>query len=131
MSEQIPAAAQHLFDKPNFGHVVTLMHDGTPQTTPVWVGREGDVVTFNTAKGRAKHTNLVRDDRIAVSVVNTEQPYEWAQVRGRAEMVDDTDNAHIQSMSQKYLGREYPYLQPGEERVIVRIIPDKVIHAGG
>jgi len=131
MSEQIPEAAHHLFDEPNFAHVVTLMPDGSPQTTPVWVGREGDVVVFNTAKGRVKHDNLVRDPRVAVSVHNREQPYEWAQIRGRAELVDDPDNAHIQAMSHKYLGKDYPFLQPGEQRLIVRITPDHVTYAGG
>ncbi len=131
MTEQIPQAAHHLFDDVNFAHVVTLNDDGSPQTTPVWVGREGDLVVFNTAKGRVKHRNLERDPRVAVSIVNKDQPYEWVQVRGTVQMEDDTDNAHIEAMAQKYLGGPYPFHQQGEQRVIVRITPDKVTHAGG
>jgi len=126
MSETIPDAAHKLLDEPNYAHVVTLMADGMPQPTPVWIGRDGDVAVFNTAKGRTKHINLVRDNRIAMSVTDADDPYVYLQIRGRAEFVDDGAIDHINAMAQKYLGRDYPWLQEGEERVIVRIVPEAV-----
>lgn len=128
MSDTIPEAAHHLLDDPNFAHVVTLMHDGMPQTTPVWIARDGDVALFNTAKGRAKYNNLQRDPRVALSIHGEDQPYEYIQIRGRAEFADDTDYAHINKMSNKYTGRDYGNLQPGEQRVIVRVVPDAVYY---
>lgn len=130
MTETIPDAARPLLDRPNFAHVVTLMPDGMPQTTPVWIARDGDVAVFNTAKGRVKHENLVRDNRIALSVTDAEDPYVYLQIRGRAEFVDDGAIDHINAMSQKYLGRDYPHFQAGEERIIVRIAPEAVQFRG-
>ncbi|MDQ3451489.1 MAG: PPOX class F420-dependent oxidoreductase [Actinomycetota bacterium] len=127
MSEPIPADAYPLLDDRNFAHIVTLMPDGMPQTTPVWIDRDGDVVVFNTAKGRAKHRNLVRDPRIAISVCAADNPYSYLQVRGRAELVDEGADDHIDKMARKYIGKErYPFSQPGEERVIVRVTADAV-----
>jgi PPOX class probable F420-dependent enzyme len=129
--ETIPAAAQRLLDEPNFAHVVTLMADGTPQTTPVWIDRDGDVAVFNTAKGRVKHENLVRDPRVALSVLSPDNPYAYLQVRGRAEFVDEGAREHIDKLSNKYLGKAYPSLQPGEQRVIVRVVAEDVDFHGG
>jgi PPOX class probable F420-dependent enzyme len=127
MTQKIPAAAHGLLDDVNFAHVVTLMPDGMPQTTPVWIDRDGDVVVFNTAKGRAKHRNLVRDPRIALSVCAADNPYSYLQVRGRAELVEEGAREHIDKMARKYIGKErYPFSQPGEERIIVRITPESV-----
>ncbi|MBA3621544.1 MAG: PPOX class F420-dependent oxidoreductase [Actinomycetota bacterium] len=127
MTQKIPAAAHGLLDDANFAHVVTLMPDGMPQTTPVWIDRDGDVVVFNTAKGRAKHRNLVRDPRIALSVCAADNPYSYLQVRGRAELVEEGAREHIDKMARKYIGKErYPFSQPGEERIIVRITPESV-----
>lgn len=130
MSETLPSESHALLDQPNFAHVVTLMRDGTPQSTPVWIDRDGDVVVFNTAKGRAKHRNLVRDPRITVSVHDANNPYRYLQVRGRAEFVDEGADAHIDAMAKKYLGKDrYPMHSDDEERVIVRVVPDAVVFA--
>jgi PPOX class probable F420-dependent enzyme len=95
--------------------------------SPVWVARDGDgTVVFNTAKGRVKHRNLVRDPRIALSVHDQDNPYAYLQVRGTAELVDAGAREHIDEMSRKYLGKDYPFLSEGEERVIVRITPEAV-----
>lgn len=127
MSESIPEAAYRVLDDVNFAHVVTLLRDGMPQTTPVWMHREDGIPIFNTARGRVKHDNLLRDPRIAFSVHDHTNPYVYLQVRGTVEMVDDADNAGIQAMSQKYLGRAYPHLREGEERVTVRVVPTDVV----
>jgi len=126
----IPEAAYHLLDDVNYAHVVTLFADGSPQTTPVWIARDGDVVVFNTAKGRTKHRNLLRDPRIALSVHQHDNPYEYLQVSGTAEFVDEGAGQHIDEMSRKYTGGDYSFLQPGEERVIVRVTPTRVQHNG-
>lgn len=125
MSEPIPEAAYRLLDDVNYAHVVTLMPDGMPQTTPVWMDREGGVPSFSTAKGRVKHDNLVRDPRIAFSMVDHTNPSCYLQVRGRAELVDDVDYAYMKAINQKYLGRD-PSPPAGEERVVVRVIPSEV-----
>jgi PPOX class probable F420-dependent enzyme len=133
MTARIPEAAFPLLDGKNFAHVVTLMDDGSPQVSPVWVARDGeDTVVFNTAKGRVKHRNLARDPRIALSVHDQGNPYSYLQVRGRAELIDAGAREHIDEMSRKYLGKAYPLsnLAEGEERVIVRVAVEAVDHRG-
>jgi PPOX class probable F420-dependent enzyme len=129
MPETIPEAAFPLFDGTNFAHVATVMEDGSPQVSPVWVARDGDeAVVFNTAKGRVKHRNIERNPHIALSVHDQDNPYTYVQVRGRAELVDEGAREHIDEMSRKYFGKDYPLenLREGEERVIVRVIPESV-----
>jgi PPOX class probable F420-dependent enzyme len=127
MSAEIPEVAWSLFDEPNLAHVATLMPDGSPQSTPVWVERDGNTVLFNTARGRAKPRNLERDPRVAISAHDRDDPYRYAQVRGVAELVDEGATDHIHKLSQKYRGRDYSdNLRPGERRVIVRITPTSV-----
>lgn len=127
MPESIPKDAYRVVDEPNFAHVATVMADGTPQTTPVWIDRDGDTLVFNTAKGRAKHRNLERDPRVAVSIVDGDDPYRYLQVRGRAEFIEEGADDHIDKMAKKYLGKdEYPFRKTGEQRIIVRIRPEAV-----
>jgi PPOX class probable F420-dependent enzyme len=127
--ESIPQAAFPLLDATNFAHVATVMEDGSPQVSPVWVARDGDeAVVFNTAKGRVKHRNIERNPQIALSVHDQDDPYTYVQVRGRAELVDEGARDHIDEMSRKYTGKDYPVsnMKDGEERVIVRVIPESV-----
>jgi PPOX class probable F420-dependent enzyme len=129
---EIPQAAWSLFDEPNFAHLATLQVDGSPQSTPVWVERDGNVVLFNSARGRAKVRNLERDPRVALSVHDRDDPYRYVQVRGVAELVDDGAVEHIHALSQKYRGRDYSdRLQPGEQRVTVRVTPLAVSYKPG
>lgn len=122
----IPEDATAILDGVNYGHVATVQEDGSPQVTPVWIERDGDVVVFNTAKGRRKHRNLVRDPRVAISVHDQANPYTYIQVRGTVEMVDDPDKAVINRLANKYMGQDYPPTPPGEERVTVRLTVDAV-----
>jgi PPOX class probable F420-dependent enzyme len=125
---EIPPEAQHLLKGKHFAHVATLMPDGSPQVSPVWVDIEEGKVLFNTAEGRLKPQNLRRDPRVAVSIVNQENPYENVLIRGRAvEVTQDDADDHIDSLANRYMGVDkYPLRQPGEERVIVKIEPEKV-----
>jgi PPOX class probable F420-dependent enzyme len=127
---QIPAEARHLFEGTNFAHVATLNPDGSPQVSPVWVGIEGDLVVFNTAAGRVKPRNLERDERVAVSIINQENPYENILVQGRvAEITNEGADDDIDALAKRYMGvDEYPLRQPGEVRLLVKITPERVTH---
>jgi PPOX class probable F420-dependent enzyme len=121
-----------LFRDKNWGTVVTLREDGSPHATPVWIDTDGEHVLFNTAIGRAKERHLRRDPRIAVTVMRADDPQSgYVSVTGTAELSEDGAKDHIDKLAKKYLGLdEYPYLQPGERRVIVTITPDKVDSMG-
>ena len=125
---EIPKAYLDLFSKPAFAHLVTLMPDGSPQVTPVWVDLDGNTVIINTAKGRLKDRNMKRDPRVAVEVSDPANPYRYVQVRGRvSNITEDGGDAHIDKMAKKYLGKDkYPFAQPGEVRVLYKIAPEFV-----
>ena len=127
----IPDEAKHLFENKDFAHIATLNSDGSPQVSAVWVGLDGDYVTFNTAEGRLKTKNLARDGRVALSITNQENPYENLIVQGKVvEMTHDGADADIDALAKRYLDADsYPFRQEGEERVIVKIEPEKVNHA--
>ncbi len=120
--------AKELIDKKAFAHVATLMDDGSPQVTPVWVDYEGDDLYINTAEGRLKADNLRRDPRVALSMTNPEDTYDMVTVRGRAaEITQEGADEHIDALAKKYLDADtYPNRRPGEVRLKVRIEPEKV-----
>jgi PPOX class probable F420-dependent enzyme len=127
MAEKIPTEARHLLEGANLAHVSTLNEDGSPQTSPVWIDHEDGRPVFNTAKGRVKPENIQRDSRVSFSIHNQENPYESILVQGRAEIEEEGADEHIDKLAKKYLGEdEYPFRQPGEERLIVRVTPEKV-----
>ena len=105
------------------------MPDGSPQVTPVWVDTDGEAVVFNTAKGRIKHRNLVRDPRVAVSVADPNQLYRIVVVRGRAELIEEGAVEHISELARKYRGADFD-LPAGQERVIVRVTAEHVHRRG-
>ncbi|HEY2541691.1 MAG TPA: PPOX class F420-dependent oxidoreductase [Gaiellaceae bacterium] len=116
----------------NWGTVTTLRKDGSPHSTPVWIDTDGENVIFNTSAGRAKERHLRRDPRVSVVVLPAEdQQSGYVSVTGTAELSEDGAVEHIDKLAKKYLGQEkYPYLQPGEQRLIVRIKPEKVDSLG-
>jgi len=132
MSQVIPEKYADLLEKPAFGNLGTLMPDGSPQVTPVWVDFDGKHVLVNSAKGRLKDKNMRRDPRVSVSLQDPANPYRYLEIRGK--VVDITEKGaddHINKMSQKYLGKPvYPYRQPGEVRVLYKIEPKKVSSMG-
>ena len=129
---EIPQAYRDLFDKKSFAHVATVGADGSPQVTPVWIDQEGQYIRFNTARGRVKTRNLERTPKIALSVQDPENPYRYIQVRGRVvEVTEKGADAHIDALAKKYLGQDrYPYRQPGEVRVMVKVMPEKIQSMG-
>ena len=127
-----PDKYRDLFDKKAFGSFTTLMPDGSPQTTPVWVDyRDGDV-WVNSAVGRQKDRNVKRDPRVAIAIIDPDNPYRYVEVRGRVrEITQDGADAHIDAMAKKYLGQDkYPYRQPGEQRVLYKIEILKTVGVG-
>jgi len=132
MSEAIPAKYRDLFSKKAFASLATLMPDGKPQVTPVWCDVEGDLVLINTAKGRQKDRNLRRDPRVALSLIDPDNPYRYLELRGRVvEITEQGAAAHIDKMAKKYLGVDkYPYKNPDEVRVIFKIQPEHATMMG-
>ncbi|WP_218000643.1 PPOX class F420-dependent oxidoreductase [Nocardia higoensis] len=119
-------ATRELLDGRNFATVATLNPDGDPQTSVVWILREGDTVLFSSTTDRQKVRNLARDPRISLTVLDTANPYRTVEIRGTAELVEDRDHAAQQAVSHKYLGEDSPPDPEGTVRVIVRVIPQKV-----
>jgi PPOX class probable F420-dependent enzyme len=132
MAATIPEQFKDLFGKVAFAHLATLMADGSPQVTPVWVDYDGAHVRVNSAKGRIKDKNMRRDKRVALSIQDPENPYRYLAIRG--EVVEITENgadAHIDALAKKYLGKDrYPFRSSAEVRVIYKIRPDKVSTSG-
>lgn len=128
MSQSIPDKYRDLFAKRAFASLSTLMPDGSPQVTPVWVDLEGDLVIVNTAHGRQKDKNMRRDPRVAMAIIDPENPYRYLEIRGRvAEITEEGADAHIDKMAKKYLGADkYPYRQPSETRVMFKIQAQRV-----
>jgi PPOX class probable F420-dependent enzyme len=128
----IPEQFKDLFTKVAFAHLATLMADGSPHVTPVWVDYDGANVRVNSAKGRVKDKNMRRDKRVALSIQDPANPYRYIAVRGEvAEITENGADAHIDSLAKKYLGKErYPFRSPGEVRLIYKIRPDKVSTSG-
>jgi PPOX class probable F420-dependent enzyme len=126
----IPDEANHLLEGKHFAHVATINSDGTPQVSAVWIGRDGDLVTFNTAEGRIKTNNLHANPAVAISITNEENPYENLIIQGKVvEMTEDGADEDIDALAKRYLDADsYPFRQPGEERVLVKIEPEKVNH---
>ncbi len=132
MAEQIPEKYLDLLKKKAFANLGTIMRDGSPQVTPVWVDFDGKFVRLNSALGRVKDKNMRRDPRVSLSIQDPENPYRHLEIRGKvAEITQNGADDHINSLSQKYLGKPvYPFRQPGEVRVTYKIEPEKVSSTG-
>jgi len=115
-----------LLDRPNFAHLATLMADGAPHVDPVWVGRDGDLVLVGTGESTLKAMNSDRDSRVALSVVDFDNPYEEAQIRGRVvERRLDEGCTLMDPISVKYTGAPFPLRDPAG-RVVLVIEADRV-----
>lgn len=117
---------KQLIDRPNFAHLATLMPDGSPQSVPVWIGREGERLIVCTGEGSLKAKNTRRDPRVALSIVDFTNPYEEVQIRGRVvERRADSDFKTMDQVSHKYTGKPFPFRNP-EGRVTLVIEVEKV-----
>lgn len=127
---QIPDAVRDKLNEPHFWHLVTLNEDGTAASTPVWAHVDGDDVIVNTALGRVKEQNVRRDPRVTLSMHENDNPYSWIEIRGKVRELVEGQPAEdsIDALAKKYLNQDvYPFRQPGERRVILRIEPLSVI----
>jgi PPOX class probable F420-dependent enzyme len=116
---------------PFVGTATTLRSDGSPHNTVVWVDVDDDAVLFNTAEGRAKPKHLRDDPRVALTVVDPQNPWKWISVTGRAELTHDDADAQIDRLARKYLDKDvYPFRKLEEQRVKVRISPEHIDATG-
>ena len=118
-------------EQPFVGTLTTLRDDGSPHSTIVWVDTDTDEVLFNTAAGRAKERHLRRDPRVSLLVVDAEDTYRWLAVSGNAELTTEGADEQIDKLAKKYLGKdEYPWRNPAEQRISVRIHLERVETTG-
>ncbi|WP_136716351.1 PPOX class F420-dependent oxidoreductase [Halorientalis salina] len=128
---QVPDSALDLFEKQTFAHVSTILPDGSPHVTPVWIDYDPEAghLLFNTARGRRKERNLRANPDVALSMTDPDDPYRFLAVQGEAvELTEDGAVDHINELAQRYMDvEEYPNLGDEEgARVIVRIEPETV-----
>jgi len=116
-----------LLDGKNFASVATLGPDGAPHNSVVWMKREGDTVLFSSVDNRQKIRNLRRDPRVSLTVFDLANPYTSVEIRGTAEILPDPDKRLPHDLAHKYLGIDPPAEKDNEVRVVVRVVPKKVV----
>lgn len=123
---------QQILTKGSFGHVATVGPKGEPHSSPVWVDYDGEHVRFSQTTTRQKLRNLRQNPRVAVSATDPDNPYHYVEVRGVVDDVaDDVDNAFIDAMAKRYMGKDtYPFHQPGDKRVVVKVRPTHTTSMG-
>ena len=117
-----------LFSAKNLVFIATIMKDGSPQLSPVWANYESGFILVNTAEGRLKHKNILRDPRVAVSVTSNDNPLDMTTIRGTVvAIISDSEYNHADKLTQQYMGRNhYPFKRDNEKRIILKIKPHKV-----
>jgi PPOX class probable F420-dependent enzyme len=122
---------QEFLQQPFVGVATTLRDDGLPHNTVVWVDVDDRMISFNTAVGRAKERHLRKNPKVALTVVDPQDAYKWVSVSGEAELTTEGADPQIDRLAKKYLGKdEYPWRNPEEQRIKVRIKPEKVESTG-
>jgi PPOX class probable F420-dependent enzyme len=129
MPEKIEGRVAELLEGKNFGQVATTREDGSPHVTPVWVDHDGEHIVLNTAEGRDWPANARRSGKVALNVLNAENPYEYVYIQGTvAEDTTDGADEHIDKLARKYMDvDDYPFRKDDETRLIIKIAPDKVV----
>jgi PPOX class probable F420-dependent enzyme len=124
-------AQRQFLENPFVGVITDVRPDGSPHSTIVWIDVDDDGVSFNTAHGRAKPRYIANDSRVSLAVVDPQDPYRWLSISGTATLVDEGADDQIDRLAKKYIGADsYPFRQPGERRVTVRIAVEKVDASG-
>jgi len=127
MSIKLPDSVKRILQDKAYGHVITYGASGKPQVTMVWVDNEGDEVLFNTAEGRLKPKNLLRDPRVTISVQDRNDPQSYMVFHGTASISEAGADPHIDKLAKRFLGVDkYPFRRPGEKRLIVRTTVDRI-----
>ncbi|GAA3059086.1 PPOX class F420-dependent oxidoreductase [Kitasatospora albolonga] len=127
MAVELSERARALFDGKTFAVVSTVQPDGSPQSSVVWVRRDGDEVLFSTVEGRRKHLNMLRDPRITLLVNPPDHPYTYLELRGEVVMVREGGRELIDELSRKYRGEDYGYDGPDDVRVVCRLAARKAV----
>jgi PPOX class probable F420-dependent enzyme len=129
MAGKLTEEAIRLIEERNIAHLATLMPDGSPQVTPVWIDHQGDLILINTAVGRVKQRNCARGARVALSIAGQENPYDKIMIRGRViAQTSQGAEAHIDKLAKKYTGAaKYQKSRPDERRIIIKIEPIAVV----
>jgi len=127
MASKIPDKYLDLFQKKAFANLATLMPDGSPQVTPVWVDFDGTHVLVNSARGRQKDKNIKKNGNVALAIIDPDNPYRYLQIMGTVDdITEEGADAHIDKMAKKYMGKDsYPFRNPQETRVVYKILPQK------
>ena len=125
MAIPLSEATRRLTDGKNYAVLATTNPDGSPQTSVMWVGRDGDEVLFSTVEGRRKHRNMVRDSRVSLSIIDSADPENYVELRGRVSMTPDIGRRVDTELSWKYDGKDPGEDRPGAVRVIVRMVVEK------
>jgi PPOX class probable F420-dependent enzyme len=122
---KLSGSEREKIEAPNLAFVATVMEDGSPHVSPVWIAMEDDKITFNTVVGNLKDRNMRRDPRVAIAAVNRDDIYDSVTIRGRViEMTDgDVAERQIDDLARKYLGKDYPWRRQGEARLKVVVEP--------
>jgi PPOX class probable F420-dependent enzyme len=126
MSISLSDATLALLDGKNYAILATINPDGSPQTSVLWVGRDGHDLLFSTVAGRVKHRNMERDPRVSVTVLDSADPENYVELRGRVSMTPDVGRALDTRLSWKYDGRDPGEDRPGAVRVVVRMVVERV-----
>jgi PPOX class probable F420-dependent enzyme len=129
---ELPKDLLELLARPSVCYLATVMPDGSPHLTQTWVDTDGTHVLINTVQDHQKVRNIVRDPRVAVAVSARDQPVRYFQVRGRVvDMTTEGAADHIDTLSQRYLGRPYPWYGGRDQvRVLLTIEADRITHNG-
>jgi PPOX class probable F420-dependent enzyme len=131
MATTIPDSFKDLLQKKAFAHLATVMPDGRPQVTPVWFDVADGLIRVNSARGRVKDRNMRRNAKVALSILDPDNPYRYLGILGDVvEVTEQGADAHIDALAHKYIGQDYPFRQPGEARVIYKIRPERVSSMG-
>jgi len=119
---------ERLLNGKNLVFLATTMADGSPQVTPVWGNFADSYILINTAEGRIKHKNILRDPRVAISVVDAKNPLDMTSIRGDVvEILPDYEYKHADFLTKQYMGKEkYPFKQLDEKRITLKIEPKKI-----
>ncbi len=125
MSIPFSDATLALLDGRNYAVLATVNPDGSPQTSVMWVGRDGNDLLFSTVAGRVKHRNMRRDPRVSVTVIDSADPENYVELRGRVSMTPDVGRALDTQLSWKYDGKDPGEDRPGAVRVVVRMAVEK------
>ncbi|MGD0374397.1 MAG: PPOX class F420-dependent oxidoreductase [Streptosporangiaceae bacterium] len=131
MTASLSDTARKIIDAPNPAVLATINPDGSPQTSVVWVRRDGNDLLISSAAGRRKDRNLARDPRVSVTVYDTADPLEYVEVRGLANVAEDPGRRLAVLLAEEYegpgAGQEFLDLPPEVIRIVIRITPQRVL----